>query len=124
MADAAFTRRVPAVLAGSFAGFTVRAAPVLGGSGRAATRRAPGRRDLYSGPCRISGTVAVLTEPASRPVVLLPQDDLKAVRATRSAADGSYSFDKIAAGTWVVLGIDYTAAYRAVAVDRITTTAP
>lgn len=88
---------------------------------KAFTRRATAAWDIYSGPHRISGTVSVLTDPASRPVCLLPQDDLKAVRATRSAADGSYSFEKVKAGTWLVLGIDDTAAYHAVAVDRVIT---
>jgi hypothetical protein len=54
----------------------------------------------------------------------MPQGDLKAVRAVQSAADGSYNFEKIAAGAWVVLGIDDTAAYRAVAVDRVVTVDP
>lgn len=75
----------------------------------------------FSGPHRISGTVSVLTAPASRPVYLLPMDNLKTVRATRSAPDGSYSFEKVKAGTWLVLGIDDTAAYQSVAVDRVTT---
>lgn len=88
------------------------------------TRRPMASWDLYSGPCSVSGTVSVVTVPASRPVILLPQDDLKAVRSTRSAADGSYSFDKLKAGTWLVLGIDDTAAYRAVAVDRVVTVEP
>lgn len=88
---------------------------------KAFTRRATAAWDIYSGPHRISGTVSVLTAPASRPVYLLPQDDLKAVRATRSAADGSYSFEKVKAGTWLVLGIDDAAAYQAVAVDRVIT---
>jgi hypothetical protein len=85
------------------------------------TRRAVAARDVYSGPHVISGTVSVLTVPASRPVYLLPQDNMQVVRATRSAADGSYSFPLVKAGTWIVLGIDDTAAYRAVAVDRVVT---
>jgi hypothetical protein len=88
------------------------------------TRRALAAWDMYSGPCSISGTVSVVAVPASRPVILMPQGDLKAVRAVQSAADGSYNFEKIAAGAWVVLGIDDTAAYRAVAVDRVVTVDP
>jgi hypothetical protein len=88
---------------------------------KAFTSRPWGKLDLYSGPHTISGTVSVVTVPASRPVYLLPQDDLKTVRATRSAADGSYSFPKVKAGVWLVLGIDDQAQYRAVAVDRVTT---
>jgi hypothetical protein len=84
-------------------------------------RRPLASSNLYSGPYQISGTVSVLTVPASRPVYLLPQDNMQAVRATRSAADGSYSFPLVQAGTWIVLGIDDTAAYRAVAVDRVVT---
>lgn len=90
-------------------------------SSSAFTRRALAARDAYSGPHSISGTVSIIAAPASRPVFLLPQDDLKAVRATRSAADGSYNFPLVKAGTWLVLGIDDAGAYTAVAVDRVVT---
>lgn len=87
----------------------------------AIARRPWAKQDAYSGPHTISGTVSVLTTPASRPVYLLPQDNLQLARATRSAPDGSYSFPLVQARTWIVLGIDDTATHRAVAVDRVTT---
>jgi hypothetical protein len=77
--------------------------------------------DLYSGPHQISGTVSAAGVPASRPVFLFPRDHLQAVRATRSAEDGSYSFPLLKAGEWIVLGIDDQAQYRAFAVDRVKT---
>lgn len=124
--DAAFSRRPLAALNGSYGVFARRPLAALNGTYSAFTRRSWAMHDAFSGPCSISGTVSVLTAPASRPVYLLPMpaSTLKTVRATRSAADGSYSFAQIAAGQWLVLGIDDTGAHQAVAVDRITTTAP
>jgi hypothetical protein len=74
----------------------------------------------YSGPHSIVGTVKVLTTAAERPVVLLDRTSLAPVASVRSVG-GNYSFEKVKAGKWLVLGIDDTAQYNAVVVDRVTT---
>jgi hypothetical protein len=86
----------------------------------ALAKRAIGVWSRYSGPCSITGTVKVLTNAAEKPVYLLDQASLHVVSATRSIG-GSYSFEKIKAGKWIVLGIDDSAQYNAVVVDRVTT---
>ncbi len=79
-------------------------------------------RPWIDGAASISGTVDILTAPASRPVLLFRRDTLTCVAETRSAADGTYTFGNLAAGReWVVIGIDDTGAYNATIADRVFT---
>lgn len=74
------------------------------------------------GSAVIGGVVRVLTAPASRPVYLFENDSLRLRRATRSAADGTYSFTNLAVGvSWLVLAVDQDGAYNAVVADRVVT---
>jgi hypothetical protein len=74
----------------------------------------------YSGPHDIVVPVKVLTTPAEKPVYLLEEGTFKVVAAGRSAG-GSVTFEKIKAGHWLVIGVDDTAQYNAVVVDRVVT---
>jgi hypothetical protein len=75
-----------------------------------------------SGQATISGTVDIITAPASRPVLLLRRDNLQCVAETRSATDGTYSFANLAEGReWLVIGIDDAGVYNATIADRVFT---
>lgn len=79
-------------------------------------------RPSYAGAATISGTVKVLTVPASRPVILLARDNLLAVAEVRSALDGGYSFTGLAKGReWIVVAFDDAGAYNATIADRVQT---
>jgi hypothetical protein len=83
-------------------------------------KRAIGSITRYSGPHSITVPVKVLTTPAEKPVYLLEEGSFKVVAAARSVG-GSVTFEKVKAGKWLVLGIDDTAQYNAVVVDRVVT---
>lgn len=74
----------------------------------------------YSGTHSVTVPVKVLTTPSEKPVYLLEEGSLKVVAAARSVG-GAVTFEKLKAGRWLVLGIDDTAQYNAVAVDRVVT---
>lgn len=74
----------------------------------------------YSGGHSITVPVKVLTTPAEKPVYLLEEGSFKVVAAARSVG-GTVTFEKLKAGRWLVLGIDDTAQYNAVVVDRVVT---
>lgn len=74
----------------------------------------------FSGEHRITGTVKELTVLAEKTVVLMEEKSFFVVAATRSVG-GSYTFDKLKAGNWLVLATDDTAEYNAVVVDRVVT---
>lgn len=74
----------------------------------------------YSGLYSITGTVKELTVLAEKPVFLLEEKSFFVVAATRSVG-GSYTFEKLKAGNWLVLAIDDAAQYNAVVVDRVVT---
>ena len=90
-------------------------------SSAAFTRRPLAAYDVFSGPHSVSGTVKVLTTPAERPVVLMDTESWIVARATRSAADGSYTFPKVCAGSWRVFALDEQGAYNIVGKDRVVT---
>ena len=74
----------------------------------------------FSGIHGITGTVKDLTTLSEHPVKLLEDSSLFVVAATRSVG-GSYAFDKLKAGKWLVLATDETGQYNAVVVDRVVT---
>lgn len=74
------------------------------------------------GPATISGVVRELTTPVSRPVYLLEQESFRILRATRSASNGTYSFQNMEADKqYIVMSLDPAGAYNAVVADRVTT---
>lgn len=90
-------------------------------SSAAFTRRPLAAWDIFSGPHSVSGTVKVLTAPAARPVVLMDDGSWTVARSTRSAADGSYTFPRVCAGSWRVFAMDDQGAYNIVGKDRVVT---
>ncbi|MBQ0919078.1 hypothetical protein KBW71_11580 [Hydrogenophaga aromaticivorans] len=90
-------------------------------SSAAFTRRPLAAWDIFSGPHSVSGTVKVLTTPAARPVVLMDEESWLVVRSTQSAADGTYAFPKVCAGSWRVFALDDQGAYNMVGKDRVVT---
>lgn len=78
---------------------------------------------MTAGPATISGVVRVLTAPkAGCEVFLLRQGDFVVRRRAVSGSGGAYSFPHVAAGAqWLVLAIDPSSLYNAVAADRVTT---
>jgi len=74
---------------------------------------------VFNGPHSISGTLRAVTTPVSTRVALLEQQSLQLARAGHSAADDQYTFVKLRAGDWVVIGIDDTEQYNAVIADRV-----
>lgn len=86
----------------------------------ALVKRAIGERSRFSGEFAVTGTVKVLTAAAERPVYLLEEGSMHVAAATRSVG-GNYGFEKLKAGSWLVLSIDDTAQYNAVVVDRVVT---
>ncbi len=72
------------------------------------------------GSTTISGIVKELTVPVSRPAYLLRQENLKLIRATVSANDGTYSFPNMEENAqYIVMSIDTSGAYNAVVADRV-----
>lgn len=67
---------------------------------------------VHGGAYHVRGTVTVAGTPARRRVVLfdgpMGQLPLRAIRATWSAANGAYSFDRIADREYIVVAFDYT----------------
>ena len=85
-------------------------------------RRIASRRVLDFGPATISGVVRELTVPVSRPVYLLDQAGFRCVQETRSASNGTYSFQNVPEGQqYIVMSIDPNGAYNAVVADRVQT---
>jgi len=83
------------------------------------------RADLVSGGVfRVSGTVTVSGAPAQRRVVLFDSATgprpLQPLRATWSAADGSYSFPRIANRPYFAVAFDHEGTYRSEIVDPVT----
>lgn len=77
---------------------------------------------MNTGNTTISGVVRELTVPVSRPVYLLEQDGFMAIRETRSAANGTYSFPNMAENAqYIVMSIDPNGVYNAVLADRVQT---
>lgn len=74
----------------------------------------------WSGPHSIIVPVKVMTTPAEKPVYLLEDGTFTLAAAGRSVG-GSYTFQKVKAGRWMVISIDDTAQYNAVVVDRVVT---
>lgn len=74
----------------------------------------------FSGSHSVTVPVKVLTTPAEKPVYLMEEGSFKVAAAGRSVG-GTVTFEKLKAGRWLVLGIDDTAQYNAVAVDRVVT---
>ena len=65
------------------------------------------RTDQYAGAHRIHGTVRLEATPATtRRVLLLDQRNLRVVAETFTAEDGTYAFEHIASGTFLVVGQD------------------
>ena len=77
----------------------------------------------HSGTAVITGVVRELTQPvAKKQIFLIHPETMDAVRETRSASNGTYSFANIATGVaWIVLGLDPAGAYNAVVADRVQT---
>ena len=76
------------------------------------------------GPHDVSGVVTIQgapTVPASRRVRLHDRLSGRPVRETWSAADGTYLFPKLRAGSWYVIGFDHLGNYNAVVRDQIAT---
>lgn len=86
----------------------------------ALVKRPIGKWSSFSGPHSITVPVKVLTTPAEKPVYLLEESSFKVVAAARSVG-GTVTFEKLKPGRWLVLGIDDTALYNAVVVDRVVT---
>lgn len=86
----------------------------------ALAKRAIGGLTRYSGPHSITVPVKVLATAAEKPVYLLEEGSFVVARAARSVG-GSVTFEKVKAGKWLVMGIDDTAQYNAVVVDRVVT---
>lgn len=74
----------------------------------------------YSGEHSVTVPVKVLTTPAEKSVYLLEEGSFKVAAAGRSVG-GTVTFEKLKAGRWLVLGVDDTAQYNAVVVDRVVT---
>jgi hypothetical protein len=77
-------------------------------SGKLVTKRV----DQYGGSNRISGTVRLESTPAAtRRVVLLDKRDFHAIAATFTDAEGGYTFEHIAPGTYLIAGQDLQTNY-------------
>jgi hypothetical protein len=83
----------------------------------------PARFDVVDGGAhRVAGSVLVDATPdvpVSRRVRLYQAKTGRLVREQWSGADGAYSFDQIAAGTYFVTAHDHTLEHNAVIRDRI-----
>lgn len=93
--------------------------------GLSSARRLGGllRRDLADGGAfRVAGTVKIdgtPTTPVARRVRLFDVISGRLIRQTWSALDGSFSFERIRAGEYLVVSDDYTRTYNAVVADRV-----
>jgi hypothetical protein len=77
---------------------------------------------IDGGWCRVVGTVSIDATPdvpVSRRVRLFDALTGRVIREVWSAADGTYSFNGIRAGTYFVIAHDHTLEYNAVIRDRI-----
>lgn len=76
-----------------------------------------------SGAFRVRGTLTVALVPSQRRVVLFDSAagprPLQPIRAVWSAADGSYSFERIADREYFVIGFDYTGDKNAAVADFV-----
>jgi len=73
----------------------------------------------FNGPHSISGQVRAVGTAYPGKVVLIEQQSLRVVRVQRTAPDHTYSFERLAAGDWIVMAIDEAAQYNAVVADRV-----
>lgn len=74
------------------------------------------------GAYRVAGTVAIdgsPVTPVSRRVRLFHRLSGRLVRETWSAADGTFAFERIKAGEYLVVTDDHTRTYNAVAADAV-----
>lgn len=74
------------------------------------------------GAFRVAGTVKIDGTPATpvaRRVRLFDVISGRLIRQTWSALDGSFSFERIRAGEYLVVSDDYTRTYNAVVADRV-----
>lgn len=78
----------------------------------------------YGGSFRVAGMVNVSGTPASRRVVLFDSGSVaqpwRPILSTWSAADGSYSFDRIANLPYFAVAFDHEGTYRSEIVDPVT----
>lgn len=105
-------------------GSAVGAIPALPpASGAGSVRGSDFRFDAADGGAfRVAGTVKIDGSPAmpvARRVRLFDVISGRLIRATWSATDGSFSFEKIRAGEYLVVSDDYTRTYNAVVADRV-----
>lgn len=78
-------------------------------------------RGIFAGDKRIAGTVTVDAAGAARQVLLLIRDYSRVIAVTRSADDGSYSFEALNGNkTYLVLALDRSNQANAAVADRIT----
>jgi len=98
----------------------VSSAPV--NTARAGTLRSA--NTVSGGEFRAHGMVTVSGTPAQRRVVLFDSATgprpLQAIRATWSAADGSYSFERIADRPYFAIAFDHEGTYKSEIVDPVT----
>lgn len=101
---------------------------------------APGRRDMsipynslldvaprlydtrFGGMFRVLGTTAVAGTPdvpVSRLTLLVDKRTKLTAKMKMSNPDGSYAFERVGPGPWVVLAFDHTGEYNAVVADNI-----
>jgi len=83
----------------------------------------------YSGsnnPALFSVTGQVVIYPntpiAGRKVLLLERKSGRLVKVGFTDTNGNYAFTRVHAGPWLVLAIDHTGVYNAVAADNVTVT--
>jgi hypothetical protein len=70
------------------------------------------RTDQYGGSSRISGTVRLESTPAdTRRVVLMDRRNFYVIAETWTDANGTYAFENIASGTYLVAGQDLETHY-------------
>lgn len=67
-----------------------------------------------SGAYKIEGQTLEDGEQVRRRVILMPFESIRPIREAWSASDGTFSFTGLAAGRYIVLGIDKTANRNAV----------
>lgn len=78
----------------------------------------------YSGAYKIEGQTLEGGAQVSRRVVLFPQNSLTPIRdVASSASDGTYSFQQLAQGTYIVLGIDKSGNRNAVVYSHVSAVA-
>lgn len=59
---------------------------------------------------------------SERKVLLLERRSGRLVKTTFTDTNGNYTFNRVHAGPWLVLAIDHTGVYNAVAIDSVTIT--